>query len=235
MDETTMPDLPPELMDLYRQAAVDQSMRQHEAQERDDANEAARLNRERQTLEQLIANDQLPEAVRPYVTFDWRTSTSDYRPFRLLVSLPNIAPIMVHWVWGGTTNGPQPVDVQYLTPTAITDDEDGAPIYTNYYDNAIIFAQALYNAIHYAPSMKTYITQKAAEKAQRENQEQAEAAALMAEADHDEGIRQLLMETDWDPVEDQASNYLHGIDYRLTAIGMLLRDIRDALRQQGEK
>jgi len=233
MTDLNLSDLPPELMELYRQAAVDQSMRQHEAQERDDANDAARLNRERQTLDMLIANDQLPEAVRPYVTFDWRTSTSDYRPFSLLVSLPDIAPIMVHWVWGGTTNGPQPVSVKYSTPMEIEDDEDGTPTYSGYYQITDIFAEALYNAIHYAPSMKTYLNRKAAEKAQRENQEQAEADAEASQEEHDEKIRDLLMDNSYDPTRGDVGNLLKMINCRLTAIGMVLQDI--AIAQRGEK
>ena len=221
-DKTTMPDLPPELMDLYRQAAVDQSMRQHESEERSKAAELSCLAHEGKTLDMLIASDQLPEAVRPYVKFDWRTSTSDYRPFSLLVELPEIAPIMVHWVWGGTAKGQQPVGVGYSTPMNIEDDEDGVPIYSDYHITTVIFAKALYNAVHHAPSMKKYIEQKAAEKARREDKEQATAAALKAEADHDEGIRQLL--------QDRRGDDAQVIQERLTAIGMILYDISLALQ-----
>lgn len=81
--------------------------------------------------------------------------------------------------------------------------------------------------------MKTYLNRKAAEKAQRENQEQAEADAEASQEEHDEKIRDLLMDNSYDPTRGDVGNLLKMINCRLTAIGMVLQDI--AIAQRGEK
>ncbi len=122
----------------------------------------------------------------------------------------------------------------YRVPSDVDDDGEGNVYWSAYsvqefsdFEDALAFAHQRY------PRLAAFEARMAESAARYEAMKQAKAAAEAEQAEHEDNIRKMLMETEIDPIDDSTANYLHCIDDRLTAIGMILYDLVLAVRQKG--
>lgn len=121
----------------------------------------------------------------------------------------------------------------YRVPSDVDDDGEGGVYWSAYsvqefsdFEDALAFAHQRY------PRLAAFEARMAESAARYEAMKQAKAAAEAEQAEHEDNIRNLLMDTNWNPEDDSTANYLHCIDDRLSAIGMILYDLVLAVRQK---
>jgi len=121
----------------------------------------------------------------------------------------------------------------YRVPSDVDDDGEGNVYWSRFsmqefssFEDALAYAHQRY------PRWAEFEARRAEAQAKWRDMKLAAATAEAEQKEHEDNIRKLLMESEWDAIEDSAANYLHAIDDRLTGIGLILYELLIAMREK---